>query len=57
MADDTGLTRVAPPSASPVREIWMGVHRDTRDNPRIRAMQEAIVGAVDDARPRLAPAD
>jgi DNA-binding transcriptional LysR family regulator len=28
------------------REIWMGVHRDTRHAPRIVAVQEALVGAI-----------
>jgi hypothetical protein len=28
------------------REIWMGVHRDTRHAPRIVAVQEAIVEAI-----------
>lgn len=29
-----------------VREIWMGVHRDTRHAPRILAVQEALVAAI-----------
>jgi DNA-binding transcriptional LysR family regulator len=35
------------------REIWMGVHRDTRHMPRIQAVQQAIVDAVHHARARL----
>jgi len=42
---DAGLTR----------EIWMGVHRDTRHAPRIMAVQEAIVAAITDQRTILAP--
>jgi DNA-binding transcriptional LysR family regulator len=37
------------------REIWMGVHRDTRHAPRIVAVQEAIVAAIADRRARLQP--
>jgi DNA-binding transcriptional LysR family regulator len=35
------------------REIWMGVHRDTRHAPRIVAVQEAIVLAIAQKRPLL----
>jgi DNA-binding transcriptional LysR family regulator len=39
----------------PTREIWMGVHRDTRHAPRIVAVQDAIVAAVASARSILIP--
>jgi DNA-binding transcriptional LysR family regulator len=38
-----------------VREIWMGVHRDTRHAPRIMAAQEAIVDAIARSRTTLTP--
>jgi DNA-binding transcriptional LysR family regulator len=38
-----------------VREIWMGVHRDTQHSPRIMAVQDAIVGAITSARHLLHP--
>jgi len=37
------------------REIWMGVHRDTRHAPRIVAVQEALVAAIADSRALLQP--
>jgi DNA-binding transcriptional LysR family regulator len=37
------------------REIWMGVHRDTRHAPRIMAVQEVIVGAIANSRVLLHP--
>lgn len=37
------------------REIWMGVHRDTRHAPRIVAVQEAIVDAIATSRALLQP--
>lgn len=37
------------------REIWMGVHHDTRHAPRIVAVQDAIVEAIAQNRARLQP--
>jgi DNA-binding transcriptional LysR family regulator len=37
------------------REIWMGVHQDTRHAPRIMAVQEAIVSAISASRAFLHP--
>jgi DNA-binding transcriptional LysR family regulator len=37
------------------REIWMGVHQDTRHAPRIMAVQEAIVSAITVSRTSLHP--
>jgi DNA-binding transcriptional LysR family regulator len=36
-----------------VREIWMGVHRDTRSAPRIVAVQEALVAGLENSRALL----
>ena len=55
LADGTsGLVRLAadPPVS---REIWIGVHRDTRHAPRIMAVQGAIVESLAVNRRRLAP--
>jgi DNA-binding transcriptional LysR family regulator len=38
------------------REIWMGVHRDTRHAPRIMAVQEMLVAAIATNKAQLAPA-
>jgi len=50
-----GLVRI---DAGPrlTREIWMGVHRDTRHAPRIVAVQDALVAAVTRSRHLLVPA-
>lgn len=55
LADGHGLRLLAPPSPPPVREIWMGVHRDARQMPRIRAVQDAMIACVDEAKARLLP--
>jgi DNA-binding transcriptional LysR family regulator len=50
-----GIERIEA-GPQPTREIWMGVHRDTRHAPRIIAVQDAIFEAVAIARPLLIPA-
>jgi DNA-binding transcriptional LysR family regulator len=50
----SGIIRIEA-GAEPTREIWMGVHRDTRHAPRIVAVQDAIVEAVVSARSVLMP--
>lgn len=37
-----GLERITSAGLGPAREIWLGVHRDLRDMPRIRAVIEAL---------------
>ncbi|CAN5174433.1 LysR family transcriptional regulator [soil metagenome] len=37
------------------REIWMGVHRDTRHAPRIMAVQEVLVSAIARSKALLSP--
>jgi DNA-binding transcriptional LysR family regulator len=54
-AERPDLVRLDTGSAL-VREIWMGVHRDTRHAPRIMAVQEALVGAIAGSRTLLHPA-
>jgi DNA-binding transcriptional LysR family regulator len=38
-----------------MREIWMGVHRDTRHAPRIMAVQEILVSAIAASKALLSP--
>jgi DNA-binding transcriptional LysR family regulator len=42
-------------SGALTREIWMGVHRDTRHAPRIIAVQNMLVAAIAANKARLAP--
>jgi DNA-binding transcriptional LysR family regulator len=49
-----GLVRISTPNEL-TREIWMGVHRDTRHAPRIQAVQQAILDAVTQEAARLHP--
>ncbi|WP_395943372.1 LysR family transcriptional regulator [Brevundimonas sp.] len=53
-ATEPDLVRLDTGSAI-VREIWMGVHRDTRHAPRIVAVQDALVSAVAHNRALLLP--
>ncbi|SFG45165.1 transcriptional regulator, LysR family [Novosphingobium sp. CF614] len=41
--------------AALTREIWMGVHRDTRHAPRIMAVQEVLVSAISRSKALLSP--
>jgi DNA-binding transcriptional LysR family regulator len=52
---EAGLVRLET-GAPLVRELWMGVHRDTRHAPRIIAVQDAIVEAIGCSRDLLMPA-
>jgi DNA-binding transcriptional LysR family regulator len=53
-AGQAGLTRLDTGPAV-TREIWMGVHRDTRHAPRIMAVQAALVSAIELGRALLSP--
>ncbi|SNT53718.1 DNA-binding transcriptional regulator, LysR family [Tardiphaga sp. OK246] len=48
------LVRVGEPPHL-TREIWMGVHQDSRHAPRIVAVQNAISGAIEQSRALLQP--
>src|SRR5260370_40797660 len=42
-----GLTRIdETPTAAPVVDLWLAVHKDNRNVRRIRAVIEAIISAV-----------
>jgi DNA-binding transcriptional LysR family regulator len=45
-------TRIAPP----VREVWLGVHKDMRATPRIRAVLEAVTSGIRTQAGKLSPA-
>ena len=47
LADPAGsLVRLTDPAQGPRREIWLGVHRDLRHAPRLRAVIEFLSGMV-----------
>lgn len=53
-----GLVRVPVPADSPPRrELWAGVHRDMRRNPRIRAVLDTIYAGFAAAADQLDPPD
>jgi DNA-binding transcriptional LysR family regulator len=41
-----GLRRLEPPVAEPVRALWLGMHRDARTTPRVRAVFVALEDAL-----------
>lgn len=41
-----GLQRLHPPTLAPVDDLWLAVHRDNRNIPRIRTVIQSIVEAV-----------
>ncbi|WP_437678159.1 hypothetical protein [Sorangium sp. So ce131] len=38
--------QLAPPSPPPERALWLGVHRDTRAVPRVKALVAHLAGAL-----------
>ncbi len=55
LGDAGGLTRLAPPTPPPPREMWLAVHADIRHMPRIRAVTEALAAGVKARANVLAP--
>lgn len=49
------LVRLDSAGPGPEREIWLGVHEDLRQMPRIRALIEALDAAFEAQRPLLEP--
>jgi DNA-binding transcriptional LysR family regulator len=49
------LARLDAPKTPPRREIWLGVHKDARWTPRIRAVLDHLAAALAAAAPALAP--
>ncbi|MDQ2802308.1 MAG: LysR family transcriptional regulator [Pseudomonadota bacterium] len=54
---EEGLTRLSVPSRIPSAAIWLVVHRDNRDTPRIRVALTHITEYVRRLGDRLSPAD
>lgn len=50
-----GLQRVQTVVPPPVREVWLGVHKDMRSTPRIRAVLEAVTKGIRAQAQKLAP--
>jgi DNA-binding transcriptional LysR family regulator len=57
MGDSTGLVRLVTPSRAPSREIFLAVHNDIRNTPRIRAVTECIATTMRANAMRLDPSD
>jgi DNA-binding transcriptional LysR family regulator len=54
---EDGLTRLTVPTPAPSAEIWLVVHRDNRDTPRIRVVLTLITDCVRRRSQQLAPVD
>jgi DNA-binding transcriptional LysR family regulator len=48
-----GLIALPPPAPPPVREVWLVVHPDLKDVPRVRAVIDAVVAAFEEEQERL----
>lgn len=48
-----GLERLTEAGLGPAREVWLGVHRDMREMPRVRAVIAALDEAFRTERPRF----
>lgn len=53
---EVGLTRIETPTVAPRRGVWIGVHRDLRDTPRIRAVLDLVSEQVRASAHALNPA-
>lgn len=54
---EPGLVRLCQDRPSLVRDVWLGVHADMRHMPRVRAVMEAILGAMQAGKAILDPGD
>jgi DNA-binding transcriptional LysR family regulator len=50
-----GLRLLSPPATPPERRLWLGVHRDTRAAPRVKAITAFLAGALAQLGPALRP--
>jgi DNA-binding transcriptional LysR family regulator len=56
LADDTpGLSLLRAPTPPPIRGVWLGVHRDMRQTPRIRAVLDVLTSELGQRRTSLNP--
>ena len=51
-----GLERLSSAPSAPTPTLWMGMHRDARDTPRVRAVATYVAERLRALRPRLCPA-
>jgi DNA-binding transcriptional LysR family regulator len=54
---EPALRRIATPAPVPVAEIWLGVHRENRQMPRVRAVLDCIAEVVRNRAAILNPAE
>lgn len=54
---EPALHRLRTPAPIPPAEIWLGVHRENRDVPRVRMVLDCIAGAVRSRALVLSPAE
>jgi DNA-binding transcriptional LysR family regulator len=52
---DDALVRIETVMPPPVRGVWIGVHRDMRQTPRIRVVLDILAEEIAAARDKLAP--
>ena len=45
-----GLSRLDTPTPVPTREVWLGMHADTRKVPRVRALADYLVAGLRETR-------
>jgi DNA-binding transcriptional LysR family regulator len=50
-----GLRRIAVPRPPPERALWLGVHRDARTIPRVRAVIAFLADELRRLQPAFAP--
>jgi DNA-binding transcriptional LysR family regulator len=50
-----GLRRLTTSTSPPGRDLWLGVHRDTRSTPRVKALVEFLSVEIPPLRSRLDP--
>jgi DNA-binding transcriptional LysR family regulator len=50
-----GLRLLVPPAPVPGRKVWLGVHRDTRSTPRVRALADFLAKEMRRLGPAPAP--
>lgn len=53
--DDARLVRIQPESPDLKRDIWLGVHSDMRQTPRIRATMDSLIATFEENAHRLNP--
>jgi DNA-binding transcriptional LysR family regulator len=54
---EPALRRIAAPAPVPAAEIWLGVHRENRQVPRVRTVLDCIAEAVRGRAAALSPAE